>query len=149
MDYLVKNLRFLQAHPEHRGQHAIGEAAGVGQPAISKIIQERTKEPGYRTVMGLARHYGVAVDDLLNRDLESEGLPRPSQTVGRSDETMAQAVELLYLMADARPEDRRFHRLTWAKIQTAAKAIEKAEGDARRAMSGLLSELVEVDERGS
>ncbi len=141
MDFLVKNMRFLNAHPEFRGQVAAGEAAGVGQPAISKIIQGQTKEPGYRTVMGLARHYGVSIDDLLNRDLEQHGVSAPSQPVGLDDATMAQAVELLYLMADARPEDWRFRRLSWPMIQVAAKAISRAEGDARKAMAGLLSDL--------
>ena len=57
---------------------------------------------------------------------------------------MTQAVELLYLMADARPEDRRFRRFNWAMIQVAAKGIQIAEGDARKAMAYILAELPEV-----
>lgn len=142
MDYLVKNLRYLSANPDlHRSQVAAGEAAGVGQPAISKIVNERTKEPGYRTVMRLARHYGLSIDDLVNRDLEAQGVSGSSQPVGPSDETMAQAVELLHLLGDARPEDQRFRRMTWAMIKIAARGIQRAEGDPRKAMAVILEEL--------
>lgn len=142
MDYLVKNLRYLSAHPDlHRGQVAAGETAGVGQPAVSKIIKGKTQEPGYRTVVGLARHYGISIDDLVNRDIEAQGLSSLSQSMGPDEETMAQAVELLYLMGDARPEDQRFSRLNWAMIKIAAKGIHRSEGDPRKAMALILEEL--------
>lgn len=64
-----------------------------------------------------------------------------SQAARFDDETMAQAVELLYLMADARPEDRRFRRFNWAMILLAAKGIQNSEGDPRRAMAYILDEL--------
>lgn len=60
------------------------------------------------------------------------------------DATMTQALELLHLLADARPEDRRFQRPSWAMIQVAAKAIEKAEGASRMAMVEIFSHLEEV-----
>lgn len=64
-----------------------------------------------------------------------------SQTARFGEETMTQAVELLYLMADARPEDRKFRRFNWAMILLAAKGIQKSEGDPRKAMSYILDEL--------
>ncbi len=71
-----------------------------------------------------------------------------SQPGRHDDATMAQAVELLYLMADARPEDRRFARLTWQKIQIAAKAIhetEQAGGNQREIIASLLAELSKAE----
>lgn len=83
MDYLAKNLAHLSTREGGPGpQTAAGRAAGVGQPAISKIITGKTQEPGYRTVMKLAAHFGVSVDDLLGRDLEAMGPSVPSQPAG-------------------------------------------------------------------
>jgi|SRR5688572_5641719 len=140
MDYLVKNLIFLTRSSPDRQQDA-GSTAGVGQPAISKIIKGTTKEPGYRTVAGLAKHFGVSIDDLVNRDIELDGSGTLSQSVGPDDGSMGQALELLYLMADARPEDRRLQRPTWAMVKVAAKAIQRAEGSPREAMAEILSAL--------
>ncbi len=64
-----------------------------------------------------------------------------SQAARYDDATMAQAVELLYLMADARPEDKRFRRFNWTMILLAAKGIQNAEGDPRKAMALILDEL--------
>lgn len=64
-----------------------------------------------------------------------------SQPARWDDATMQQAVELLHLMADARPEDRKFRRLTWGMILIAAKGIQKAEGDPRKAMAQILADL--------
>jgi transcriptional regulator with XRE-family HTH domain len=64
-----------------------------------------------------------------------------SQSARFSDDTMSQAVELLHLMADARPEDRKFRRLTWGMILIAAKGIERAKGDPRKAMAQILADL--------
>lgn len=66
-----------------------------------------------------------------------------SQNARFDDVTMAQAVELLYLMADARPEDKKFRRFNWAMILLAAKGIHKADGDPRKAMAMILTDLAE------
>lgn len=79
MDYLIPNLRFLASRAEAAGQESAGKAAKVTQSAVSKIITGKTKEPGYRTVSGLARHFGVSLDDLVNRDLAQHGVSKPSQ----------------------------------------------------------------------
>jgi len=141
MDYLAKNLRFLTAIPQ-KGQTEAAEATGLRQPTISKIVTGETGEAGYRTVAKLAAFYGVTMDDLVFRDFESTGVIPASHRPGFDDATMAQALELLYLLADARPEDRRLRRPTWATVQAAAKAIKRAEGDQRNAMANFLSELI-------
>lgn len=140
-DFLVANLRYLTSAVAAGDQSTAGTAAGVGQPAVSKIINGRTREPGYKTVMGLAKHFGVSVDDLLNRDLALDGALDASHAVGPDDATMAQAIDLLYLMGNARPEDRRFDRLNWAMIKIAAKGIQRSDGDPRKAMAVILEEL--------
>jgi DNA-binding transcriptional regulator YdaS (Cro superfamily) len=66
-----------------------------------------------------------------------------SQPERQTEENMAQGLELLNLLADARPEDRRFKRPTWAMIQIAAKAVERADGSPREAMAEILAELPE------
>lgn len=91
----------------------------------------------------------VATAQLLNTTAEyimtgrgdRSGGPVQSQPAGLDDANMAQGIELLYLMADARPDDRRFQRPTWAMIQIAAKAVKRAEGDPRGAMADILAEL--------
>lgn len=65
----------------------------------------------------------------------------PSHTERPDDATMAQGVELMYLLADARPEDRRLRRPSWAMLQIAGKAVQKAKGDSREAMAEILSAL--------
>lgn len=66
-----------------------------------------------------------------------------SQPVQLDDQTMAQAVELLYLVADTRPTDPAYQRPTWAMIKIAAKGIRRAGGDARKALPEIVSELAE------
>lgn len=141
MDYLVKNLNYLYSrHREPEPQAAAARAAGVGQPALSKILDGRTKVPGYNTVVGLARHFGVSVEDLVTKDLEECGIEQESQPARFDDETMSQAVELLYLLADLRPEDQRFRRLTWPMIQMAAEGIRRRQAGVE--MKAVIAELL-------
>lgn len=144
MDYLVANLNFLLSRSgDQETQVAAARAAGVGQPALSKILDGRTKVPGYNTVLGLARHFGVSVEDLVTRDLRVAGVIPESQPARLDNEIMAQAVDLLYLIADHRPDDPRFARLTWPMIQVAAKAIRRAEAGAnqREVIAEILSAI--------
>jgi transcriptional regulator with XRE-family HTH domain len=141
MDFLSQNLRHLSRLPG-KGQTEAAQAAGLTQSAVSKIARGETREAGYRTVARLAAFYGVSMDDLVLRDLESLGPSSPSQPAGFDEATMSQALELLYLLADARPEDSRLRRPTWATILAAAKAIKRAEGEQREAMAQFLTDLV-------
>jgi transcriptional regulator with XRE-family HTH domain len=144
MDYLVKNLNFLYATSGGKeAQAAAAKAANIGQPAFSKILDGSTKVPGYSTVAGLARHYGVSVDDLIFRDIEVEGRRAESQPERIDDEIISQAVALLYLIADHRPDDARFSRISWPMIKVAAKAIQRAEAGAtqRAVIAEILAEI--------
>lgn len=141
-DMLAKNLAFLLGPAYGASQEAIAKAVGATQPTISKWANLGTRNPEFRSMALLARHLGVSLDDLAWRDLERDGASPSSQSTRPDDATMAQALELLYLMADARPEDARLRRPSWATIQTAAKAIKVAEGDVRKAMAEFLAELV-------
>lgn len=138
-DFLSQNISYLSTRPGFSEKEA-ERATGIGQPAINKIARGRTQEAGYRTVAKLAAFYGVSVDDLIHRDLAKSG-GALSQPAGLDHATMAQGVELLYLLADARPEDKRLERPTWAMIQVAAKAVSRAEGSPREAMAEILAEL--------
>jgi transcriptional regulator with XRE-family HTH domain len=66
-----------------------------------------------------------------------------SQLARFDDATMSQAFDLLYLIADHRPDDVRFSRLTWHMVQVAAKAIERAEAGAnqRSVIAQILAEI--------
>lgn len=143
-DLLTKNLAFL-LKGDRRAQTAIAEKIGVSQPTISKWstlhVSRSTSEPGFRNMAQLGKGLGVSLDDLAFRDLEDEGPSAPSQPERLNDSIMAQGVELLYLLSDARPEDKRFKRPTWAMIQIAGKAVQRAKGDPRKAMAEILAEL--------
>lgn len=69
------------------------------------------------------------------------GASGASQAERQDDPTIAQGLELLYLLADARPDDPRFERPSWAMIQIAAKAVSRAEGSPREAMAEILAVL--------
>jgi len=64
-----------------------------------------------------------------------------SQPARFTDEIMASAVELLHLMADARPDDARFRRISWGTIRVAAKVVAAHQDDPRQAVAGILTEL--------
>lgn len=101
-DFLAANLRFL-TRDEAEVQAKAAAAAGVGQPAISKIIAGRTKDPSYRTVLGLARYFGATVDDLVGRDLERDGPSLPSQSVGINTTKLTDLIETVEAaIADSR-----------------------------------------------
>lgn len=101
-------------------------------------------ELGY-TKQGLSLHKLAQALEVRTEWLETGRGPKAtdpqSQPARYDEETMTQAVELLYLMADARPEDRKFRRFNWAMILLAAKGIQKSEGDPRQAMAYILDEL--------
>ncbi|MCQ4165115.1 helix-turn-helix domain-containing protein [Tahibacter harae] len=68
-----------------------------------------------------------------------------SQLTRFDDATMAQAIDLLYQIADHRPDDHRFARLTWPMIQVAAKAVARAAaGESQRKI--IADMLAEIDQ---
>lgn len=110
-------------------------ATGVNQGELSLLLKD--KPFGEKRADSLEEQAGMPVGYLLSPLDHS-----PSSQPARFDDAiMAQAVELLYLMADARPEDKRFRRFNWAMILLAAKGIHNAEGDPRKAMASILADL--------
>lgn len=147
MDMLKKNLRWFSSNPElARGQAAAGTAAGVGQPAVSKIIQGKTKEPGYRTVMGLAKHYGVSMDDLVMRDLERDGPSNPSQPAGLNAEKLADLIETVDgAIADSgRPVPAKLKARLLAMLYTGDGASAANADAIRAALTSILLSLEET-----
>lgn len=110
-------------------------ASGINQGELSLLLKD--KPFGEKRADSLEEQAAMPVGYLLS-PLENA---LSSQTTRHNDETMAQAVELLFLLADARPDDKRFRRFTWAMILVAAKGIQKAEGDPREAMAEILADL--------
>lgn len=141
MNYLAKNLRHLAAR-EGIKQAALGERLGVEQSTVQRIMAGKTEFPRLDSVLAVSKFFGYSMDDLVHRDLQTEDVA-PSQPVGRDDANMPQAVELLHMLAELRPDDARFRRISWHAIQVTAKAIAKAEGSQREAVRMILEELNE------
>lgn len=139
MTHLAKNLRFLMDRDE-LNQALLGKAIGVEQSTIQRIAAGKTEAPRLDSVLAIAKHFGVTLDDLVYRDLQTDGWVS-SQPAGRDDANLPQAVDLLHMMADLRPDDPRLQRISWHAIQVAAKAISKAEGSQKEAVRMILEEL--------
>jgi transcriptional regulator with XRE-family HTH domain len=117
----------------------LSKLSGVGYSTLAELerggMQTTTKINVIASVLGVhARWLETGRGERLPAEFRS-------QTERLDDETMSQGVELLYLLADARPEDKRLQRPSWAMIKIAAKAVKKAEGSPREAMAEILSEL--------
>lgn len=127
----------------HQRLASLRERAGLSQDALAEACDHRQgwlgnieRGEGYPRVPDLyklAAKLNVHPGELLAEI--------PSQDWRLDDETMAQGLELLYLMADARPEDKRLQRPSWAMIKIAAKAVQRAEDSPREAMAAILAEL--------
>jgi transcriptional regulator with XRE-family HTH domain len=116
----------------------LAEAAGMPYPTLSGL------EAGDQKTSTALPMLASVLDVHALWLAEGKGPKRfgdSSQPARFNDATMAQAVELLYLMADARPEDKRFRHFNWAMILLAAKGIDSAEGDPRKAMAMILADL--------
>lgn len=140
MTYLAKNLRFLARRAEIK-QAALGERLGIQQSTVQRIMSGATEYPRLDSLLAIASYFRCSLDDLVHHDMELEGAPAGSQPVGFGDATMAQAVELLHMLAELRPDDARFRRVSWRAIQVTAKAITKAEGSQKDAVRMILEEL--------
>ena len=139
MTHLAKNLRFLAAEAGLK-QSALGKALGIEQSTVQRIMAGTTEYPRLDSVLAIASYFGCSLDDLVHRDIQSEGI-NPSQPARRDDANLAQAVELLHMLADLRPDDARFRRISWHAIQVTAKAIAKAEGSQKEAVRMILEDL--------
>lgn len=141
MTYLAKNLRFLARRAEIK-QAALGEKLGIQQSTVQRIMSGATEFPRLDSLLAITTYFRCSLDELVHHDMELEDAPASSQSVGFGDATMAQAVELLHMLAELRPDDARFRRVSWRAIQVTAKAITRAEGSQKQAVAMILEELV-------
>jgi transcriptional regulator with XRE-family HTH domain len=140
MTYLAKNLRYLARNAEIK-QAALGERLGIQQSTVQRIMSGATEWPRLDSLLAIASYFHCSLDALVHQDMEETG--GPSQPVGFTDATMSQAVELLHMLADLRPDDQRFRKVSWRAIQVTAKAITKAEGSQKDAVRMILEELLQ------
>lgn len=124
---------------------AAGAAAGTTKQSMSQIEKGQTKEPNGVALEAWSRLYGVNLRWLATGKGPKQSTNSESQSVRPSDEIMSQALDLLYLLADLRPDDRRFSRITWPMLMVAAKAITK-HTDQRETVSMLLNDLKEIED---
>ncbi|HHA2879353.1 helix-turn-helix domain-containing protein [Stenotrophomonas maltophilia] len=141
MTFLASNLRYLAAKAGIK-QAALGDRLGVQQSTVQRIMSGATEYPRLDSLLAITAYFHCGLDELVNRDMASDGMGQ-SQDVGLDDATMAQAVELLHMMADLRPDDARFRRVSWHAIRVTAKAIKKAEGSQKEAVRMILEQLAE------
>lgn len=141
MNFLAKNLRYLARDAKIK-QAALGERLGVQQSTVQRIMSGATEFPRLDSLLAITAFFHCTLDDLVHKDMEADGIG-PSQPVGFSDATMAQAVELLHMLAELRPDDGRFRRVSWHAIQVTAKAISRAEGSQKDAVRMILEEFTE------
>lgn len=143
-DFTRSNIDHLR---NRRSIKQVGEDSGVGQSWLQRYMNpdkpSGIQKANTEKLGQLARYFNVTVDELRGSNLAAghTSAQGQSQSARFDDATMQQAVELLFLMGDARPDDKRFRRPTWAMIQIAAKAIQRAEGESRAAMATILEEL--------
>ncbi|TAA11270.1 hypothetical protein EA658_16535 [Pseudoxanthomonas winnipegensis] len=129
------------------------KASGLNQSAVANAAGTTKGQVSQWATEGGVKSENIKADVLFRLCDALEVNPRwmlygtppmrsvQSQSERLDDGSMAQGLELLYLLADARPEDRRLRRPSWTMIQVAAKAIERADGDPRKAMAEFLAEL--------
>jgi transcriptional regulator with XRE-family HTH domain len=126
----------------------LARACDVRQPSVSDWFNGRTKRLTGENLLNAAAYLGVSDTWLATGKGEMTANRRaqhpPSQPERPDDANMAQGLELLYLMADARPEDKRFQRPSWVMIQVAAKIVSKADISPRDAMAEILEAMKEM-----
>lgn len=91
MKHLRANLAYL-ADREKLNDEQLGKIAGVNQSTMNRMRNGRTPNPGVASVHRLARHFGISVDDMLDRDLANDGPSQASQPMKLDKDTMASAL---------------------------------------------------------
>lgn len=132
MDFPAR-LRFFREQLK-LSQEALGNACGHSQSWIANFEAGRQR-PRFDDIPVLADRLRIHPGELFS------DLPAASQGVRHNDETMDAAVELLSLMADARPDDPRFARPTWTMIKVAAKILSEGAGSKGKAMQAVMQEI--------
>lgn len=80
MDYLRKNLAHLRTDDDT--EIVLGRLAGMHQTTVGRYVRGETDKLDVNAAAAWARHFGVSLDDLVSRDLASDGPSRSSQPVG-------------------------------------------------------------------
>ena len=110
MDALRENIRTLMGD---RSEKVVGDESGVGQTWLNRVLNpsraDGIRSPGIAKLRLLATYFGVSVERLT---VEAGEATTQSQPARLDDDIMSRAVELLYILSDARPDDKRFARLT-------------------------------------
>lgn len=73
MAQLQQNLAYLFEQGK-TNPNALTDQVGISQPTLHRLLKGQTVRPSADTLYRLAEHFGVTVDDLLDRDLAT-GLP--------------------------------------------------------------------------
>lgn len=133
----------LAAGYENRSEFA--RRIGTSASAVQQIEDGKTRSLKADTLQSYVRVTGYSAEWL--RTGAGAKLATPEQSAAASqdarpdDDIMSRAIDLLYLLADARPDDWRFsQRLTWPMIKVAAKWIERGESQSE-IVKGVLEEL--------
>lgn len=132
-------------------QAELARACGIKPGSVSGWFGQGkpTKMISGDNLVAAASLLGTTAEYLMTGRPSAASRTGQSQLAGLTEENIAQGVELLHLMADARPEDKRLSRPSWAMIQVAAKAVRKAEGSPREAMAQILAWLAKEPVDGS
>lgn len=65
---LINNLNAL-ADREGISVNALAKKLGIPQPTMHRLLKGQTKKPSVQTLQPIAEHFGVSVDDLMDKDL--------------------------------------------------------------------------------
>lgn len=123
----MRELKITQDH--------LAATLGITRGGVGHYLRGR-REPSLSDFILIAKRLQMSLDALLLGN-GSE----PSQPERLDDATMTQAVELLNLLSDLRPDDARFKRLTWGMIKIAAKAIARHSSGQGAVVGEILAEL--------
>lgn len=124
MSKLISNIRALAASRNIK-QTELGRATGVDQSTLSRILANKTTDPGYQTVQKIAHFFGVTMDSLVNADLTLAVPLAGSQPVGLAPSTLTSALKLLTEVSRIRQEP--LPQVDAQALLVAIQIIEEAE----------------------
>lgn len=144
-DMLAKNLAYL-LHKDRCDQTALAAKVEIGQPTInkwSKLLEKRSdSEPGFRSMMRLARGLGYSLDDLAYRDIAALGASRPSQPAQLDPDKLGHALTAV----DSALSEKRLKGQLGKHAETLIYALaildKHFQGEVSPAMRGAYDELV-------
>jgi len=126
------------------GQPDIVRVTGAKQSSVRQWFKESPKPSTKMIRADNAVAAAKLVDSTVEYLITGKNKPKESQAARPDDETMAQAIQVLYMVSASRPQDKRFKRISWPLIQVSAKAIERCGDDHRK----IVEEILSAVERG-